>query len=104
MNFKADLIEALTDTVTHQSKAINGLLVNGDRLQQVVEMQTKVIETLTQLKERSENEAARLKGLSDELLACLLDVLDADGDLYVMDFDRYRAAVAKATGEVTEEP
>ena len=34
-----------------------------------------------------------------ELLACLLDVLDADGDLYAMDFDRYRAAIAKATGE-----
>lgn len=33
-----------------------------------------------------------------ELLACLLDVLDADGDLDAMDFNRYRAAVAKATG------
>lgn len=34
-----------------------------------------------------------------ELTACLLDVLDADGDLDAMDFNRYRAAVAKATGE-----
>jgi hypothetical protein len=80
MNFKADLIEALTDTVTHQSKAINGLLVNADRMQ-------KVIETLTQLKEQLEeqnelyvadirlleqqrdeawNEGARLKRLSEE--------------------------------------
>lgn len=33
-----------------------------------------------------------------DLLACLLDVLDADGDLNAMDFDRYRAAIAKATG------
>ena len=33
-----------------------------------------------------------------ELLACLLDVLDADGDLDAMDFTRYRAAIAKATG------
>lgn len=36
-----------------------------------------------------------------ELLACLLDVLDADGDLDAMDFDRYRAAIKKATGENT---
>ena len=87
MNFKADLIEALQDTITNQSKAINGLLVNGDRLQQVIDAQTKVIETLTLLKEQSEeqnelyvadirlleeqrdearNEVARLKRLSDE--------------------------------------
>ena len=87
MNFKADLIEALQDTVTHQSKAINGLLVNGERLQQVIDSQTKVIETLTKLKEQLEeqnelyvadirlleeqrdeawNEGARLKRLSEE--------------------------------------
>ena len=66
MNFKADLIEALTDTVTHQSKVINGLLVNGERLQRVIDAQTKVIETLTLLKEQSENEVARLKRLSNE--------------------------------------
>ena len=42
---------------------------------------------------------ARLISEAPELLACLLDVLDADGDLYAMDFDRYRAAIAKATGE-----
>lgn len=40
---------------------------------------------------------ARLIASAPELLACLLDVLDADGDLDVMDFDRYRAAIAKAT-------
>lgn len=34
-----------------------------------------------------------------ELTACLLDVLDADGDLDAMDFNRYRAAVAKVMGE-----
>lgn len=34
-----------------------------------------------------------------ELTACLLDVLDADGDLDAMDFNRYRAAVAKVSGE-----
>lgn len=33
-----------------------------------------------------------------ELTACLLDVLDADGDLDVMDFNRYRTAVAKVLG------
>lgn len=41
---------------------------------------------------------ARLISAAPDLLACLLDVLDADGDLYAMDFDRYRAAIAKATG------
>jgi hypothetical protein len=41
---------------------------------------------------------ARLIAAAPELLACLMDVLDADGDLYAMDFDRYRAAIAKATG------
>lgn len=66
MNFKADLIEALQDTVTNQSKVINGLLINGDRLQQVIDSQTKVIKTLTLLKEQSESEVARLKSLSDE--------------------------------------
>ena len=66
MNFKADLIEALQDTVTNQIKVINGLLVNGDRLQQVIDAQTKVIETLTLLKEKAENEVERLKRLSDE--------------------------------------
>lgn len=43
----------------------------------------------------------RLITAAPELLACLLDVLDADGDLDVMDFDRYRAAIAKATGTET---
>jgi hypothetical protein len=37
---------------------------------------------------------ARLIAAAPELLACLLDVLDADGNLYAMDFDRYRAAIA----------
>lgn len=45
------------------------------------------------------DEDARLLAAAPELLACLLDVLDADGDLDVMDFNRYRATVAKATGE-----
>jgi hypothetical protein len=40
----------------------------------------------------------RLIAAAPDLLACLLDVLDADGDLNAMDFDRYRAAIAKATG------
>jgi hypothetical protein len=40
---------------------------------------------------------ARLIAAAPELLACVLDVLDADGDIYAMDFDRYRAAV-KAAG------
>ena len=33
-----------------------------------------------------------------DLLACLRDVLDCDGDLNSMDFERYRAAIAKAEG------
>lgn len=61
-----NLTEALQDTVTNQSKVINGLLINGDRLQQVIDSQTKVIKTLTLLKEQAENEVARLKRLSDE--------------------------------------
>ena len=81
-----NLVEALQDTVTNQSEVINGLLVNGERLQKVIDAQTKVIETLTLLKEQSEeqnelyvadirlleeqrdearNEVARLKRLSD---------------------------------------
>lgn len=50
---------------------------------------------------RSYNEVvanAMLIAEAPELLACLIDVLDADGDLYAMDFDRYRAAISKATG------
>lgn len=42
---------------------------------------------------------ARLIAAAPELLACVLDVLDADGNLDAMDFDRYRAAIKKATGE-----
>ena len=42
---------------------------------------------------------ARLIAAAPDLLACLLDVLDADGDLDAMDFNRYRAAITKATGE-----
>ena len=45
----------------------------------------------------------RLANTAPELLECLLDVLDADGDLYAMDFNRYRAAIEKATGKVTED-
>lgn len=41
---------------------------------------------------------ARLIAAAPELLACLLDVLDANGDLDVMDFNRYRAAIIKAMG------
>lgn len=41
---------------------------------------------------------ARLIAAAPDLLACLLDVLDADGDLNAMDFDRYRAAIAKVEG------
>lgn len=44
---------------------------------------------------------ARLIAAAPELLACLLDVLDADGDIYAMDFDRYRAAIAKAEGHAS---
>ena len=42
---------------------------------------------------------ARLIAAAPELLACLRDVLDADGDLDVMDFNRYRNAIANATGD-----
>ena len=50
--------------------------------------------------EQLENLAnARLIAAAPDLLACLLDVLDADGDLDAMDFNRYRAAIIKATGE-----
>lgn len=43
-------------------------------------------------------DGARLIAAAPELLACLLDVLDADGDLDAMDFKRYRAAIERATG------
>lgn len=46
-----------------------------------------------------EKDDAALIAAAPELLACLFDVLDADGDLDVMDFNRYRAAIIKATGE-----
>jgi hypothetical protein len=39
---------------------------------------------------------ALLIAAAPELLACVLDVLDADGDLDAMDFNRYRAAIAAA--------
>mgnify|MGYP001576461937 CR=1 FL=1 len=35
----------------------------------------------------------------DELVACLEDILDAGGDLNVMDFNRYRAALKKASAK-----
>lgn len=41
----------------------------------------------------------RLREVNTELLGCVLDVLDADGDLYAMDFNRYRAAIVNATRE-----
>lgn len=44
------------------------------------------------------NHDAALIAAAPELLGCLIDLLDADGDLYAMDFNRYRAAVAAATG------
>jgi len=42
---------------------------------------------------------ARLIAAAPELFACLLDVLDANGNLNAMDFDRYRAAIAGAEGK-----
>ena len=45
---------------------------------------------------------AALIAAAPELLDCLIDLLDADGDLYAMDFNRYRAAVAAAKGGVDE--
>jgi hypothetical protein len=48
------------------------------------------------------DEDALLIAAAPELLACLLDVLEADGDLYAMDFDRYREVISKATGEPEE--
>lgn len=66
MNFKPDLIEALQDTVTNQSKSINALLVNRDLMRQLIDSQAKIIESLTKLKEKAENEVERLKRLSDE--------------------------------------
>ena len=66
MDFKPDLIEALQDTVTNQSKSINALLVNRDLMRQLIDSQAKIIKTLTLLKEQAENEVARLKRLSDE--------------------------------------
>ncbi len=37
----------------------------------------------------------RLSNENHELIACIIDVLEADGDLAVMDFARYRAALNK---------
>lgn len=56
----------MQDTITHQSKSINALLVNKDLMRKLIDSQTKIIENLTKLKEQSENEVARLKRLSDE--------------------------------------
>jgi hypothetical protein len=41
---------------------------------------------------------AKLMAAAPELLACIEDILDAGGDLNAMDFDRYRSAIALATG------
>lgn len=41
-------------------------------------------------------QTAALFAAAPELLSCVLDVLDADGDLDAMDFDRYRAAIERA--------
>jgi hypothetical protein len=63
---------------------------------------TKVIDAdgkaVCMLTYRKDHWNGDLIAAAPDLLACLLDVLDADGDLNAMDFDRYRAAIAKAGG------
>jgi hypothetical protein len=61
----------------------------------VVDADGKAVCMLTYRKDRWNGD---LIAAAPDLLACLLDVLDADGDLNAMDFDRYRAAIAKAGG------
>ena len=56
---------------------------------------------IEQLREENK-QLRRAVAVAPELLLCLTEVLDADGDLYVMDFDRYRAAIAKAKKEILE--
>ena len=56
---------------------------------------------IEQLREENK-QLRRAVAVAPELLLCLTEVLDADGDLYVMDFDRYRAAIAKAEKEILE--
>ena len=43
-------------------------------------------------------EIMRLERINAELLEALKNILDADGDLYAMDFDAARAAIEKAGG------
>ena len=62
----------------------------------VIDADGKAVCMLTYRKDRWNGD---LIAAAPDLLACLLDVLDADGDLNAMDFDRYRAAIAKATGD-----
>lgn len=38
--------------------------------------------------------------VTKELLNCVKDVLNADGDLDAMDFDRYRQAIHVAYGDI----
>jgi hypothetical protein len=40
------------------------------------------------------------KAVTKELYECVCDILDADGDLYSMDFDRYRKALKIAEGKI----
>jgi len=51
----------------------------------------------SEVEEAVATEDRALVEAAPDLLACLLDVLDADGDLNAMDFNRYRATIAKAT-------
>lgn len=40
------------------------------------------------------------EAVTKELYECICDLLDADGDLYAMDFDRYRKALKIAEGKI----
>jgi len=60
----------------------------------VIDADGKAVCMLTYRKDRWNGD---LIAAAPDLLACLFDVLDADGDPNAMDFDRYRATIAKAT-------
>lgn len=75
--------------------------VSGKQIKAIDHGKRYTVATANNPKFTPESNAAngRLIAAAPDLLACLLDVLDADGDLDAMDFNRYRSAIAKATGE-----
>jgi hypothetical protein len=87
-----------TETKTNHTPA--PWTVSGKQIKAIDHGKRHTVATANNPKFTPEGNAAnaRLISAAPELLACLLDVLDADGDLDSMDFKRYRAAIERATG------